>query len=307
MAAPTSSASSASGSLLGTTRHFDRPLRVRDLVVRAATRRHLPAALAPDATPPLGLTVTVASSRVPPSRPNRFSAVTGAPYDGRTLPPTFAATLFVAATLRMLTDEAFPLTPLGWVRVQQTFREEAMLLSHHSVALRLTLRSLAPTPAGPALRLEQSLTTQDRPVWTGTTTLLRPVVPGQRGEAAAETSPTSLVREMAAKGDVGLRFAWATGDGHPHRLTPRTARPLGYADPIAHEAWLLARAHALLADRFPKGARLAGSFSFPSPFVLPGEAQLHAGALQEESGALDATLHDSRSGSCLLRGTFSIL
>ena len=307
MAAP-SSALPEPGAPLAPTRRFEQPLRVRDLAFHAASRRHLPTTLEGSAATPAGLSVEVAAARVPPSRPNRFAAVTGAPYDGRTLPPTFAPSLFVAPTLRLLTDETFPLSPLGWVQTHQTFREELVLFSHQPVAVHLRLQALEETHAGPFLHLEQRVTFEGRAAWTGAASLLLPRAPGQRG---LQGSPTAGLGgaplPLTAKGDAGLAFAWATGDAHPHRLTPRTARPLGYADPIAHEPWLLARTHALLADRFPRDARLGGAFSFPAPFVLPGEARVHAGPLHEASGQLEVALVDTRTGEPPLVGTFSVL
>ncbi len=292
----------------GPTRRFNQPLRVRDLALHAASRRHLPTTLASRTDTATGLSVEVAAARVPPGRPNRFAAATGAPYDGRALPPTFAPTLFVAPTLRLLTDEIFPLSPWGWVQTHQTFCEEVALQSHQPVGLSLHLRALEATEAGPVVHLEQTLTLDGRAAWTGSATLLRPQAPGVRGLATTPGDASAGPNQtLAAKGDAGLAFAWATGDAHPHRLTPRTARPLGYSDPIAHEPWLLARTHALLADRFPRGARLGGAFAFPAPFALPGEAQLQAGALDEATGQLQASLIDTRTGASPLVGTFLVL
>ncbi|WP_230396644.1 MaoC family dehydratase [Streptomyces blattellae] len=81
-----------------------------------------------------------------------------------------------------------------------------------------------------------------------------------------EAGPLPVVAEWRLAGDIGRRYAAASGDRNPIHLYPLTARPFGFRRAVAHGMWTLAR--CLAAHGVPERALVRAQFR--APVQLPG-------------------------------------
>jgi acyl dehydratase len=78
--------------------------------------------------------------------------------------------------------------------------------------------------------------------------------------------PLPGVDEWRLAGDIGRRYAAASGDRNPIHLYPLTARLFGFKRAIAHGMWTAAR--CLAAHGTPRAALVRAEFR--APVLLPG-------------------------------------
>ncbi|MDH6568551.1 hypothetical protein M2160_003572 [Streptomyces sp. SAI-117] len=87
-----------------------------------------------------------------------------------------------------------------------------------------------------------------------------------RGWDQEEHGPLPGVAEWRLAGDVGRRYAAASGDRNPIHLYPLTARLFGFERAIAHGMWTAAR--CLAAHGTPQAVLVRAEFR--APVLLPG-------------------------------------
>lgn len=254
--------------------------RVRALV-RTLARNRGGRDSAPDALAALRL--ELAPQRMHPERPNRFAAATGAPYDGRTLPPTFPVSLFVPLLARLLADDRWPGGSAGWRAHALSFEQHGTLQTHERCGLSVEVRSGERRASGLAVTLSLRLQVDDAPRWTGRVQLARGDFGGPTGGSTLADDPAAPI--LTASAGSGRAWAWATGDCRPGHLSAVVAQLSGAAA-RAPSAWVLTRAHALLADRIPKGALVSADVCFPAPLQLGAHARVLAGPLDDATGSM---------------------
>lgn len=104
-------------------------------------------------------------------------------------------------------------------------------------------------------------------------------------------------------GDVGRRYARASGDYNPHHLFTLTARLVGFRRPIAQGMWTLARAIAELEATEPEVERVAVEGTFKRPVFMPGVMALRVGeADSDHEGGRPFEVFNPRRGEPHLVG-----
>ncbi|MFD5627781.1 MaoC family dehydratase [Streptomyces sp. NPDC127072] len=86
--------------------------------------------------------------------------------------------------------------------------------------------------------------------------------------------PLPALAEWRLAKDVGRRYGAVSGDRNPIHLYPLTARLFGYARPIAHGMWTVARC---LAERPADSEPLTVRAEFKAPVLLPATVTYAAG------------------------------
>ncbi|MEU6349804.1 MaoC/PaaZ C-terminal domain-containing protein [Streptomyces sp. NPDC047072] len=87
-------------------------------------------------------------------------------------------------------------------------------------------------------------------------------------------APLPAMAEWRLAGDIGRRYAAASGDRNPIHLYPLTARLFGFPRAIAHGMWTVAR--CLAAHGTPEAALVRAEFK--APVLLPGTVTYAADA-----------------------------
>jgi acyl dehydratase len=176
------------------------------------------------------------------------------------LPATYPHVLAFPLHLRLMTDRRFPFAAVGLVHVA------------NRIAVRGPLRlgepfDLAVRPR-PVDEASFAILTEARvggePVWEAESTMFRP---GAGKAPRGEEPDTDFVAEWSLPGDLGRRYASVSGDRNPIHLHPLTAKPFGFARPIAHGMWTKARCLAALEPSLPAAYEVA--VEFRKPLMLP--------------------------------------
>ncbi|MFJ4832867.1 MaoC family dehydratase [Streptomyces sp. NPDC088747] len=92
--------------------------------------------------------------------------------------------------------------------------------------------------------------------------------------SAYSAAPLPALAEWRLAKDVGRRYGAVSGDRNPIHLYPLTARLFGYARPIAHGMWTVARC---LAERPADSEPLTVRAEFKAPVLLPATVTYAAG------------------------------
>lgn len=199
-----------------------------------------------------------------------YRAVCGFP-EGPWMPATWPAVCMRGLQAAVMTAPAFPLPVLGIVHVRQEIAWTRPLRVDEPLSATCRVEGHRVVRAGGEFDLELSVRSGDEPVWTGVTSVLSRAIRGD-GEKRPRPQEEPLRPHRSVRwslpADLGRRYARVSGDWNPIHLHPLVSRPFGFARPIAHGWWLLARALAELDHDVPAAGRL--SVRFVSPVKLPG-------------------------------------
>lgn len=235
------------------------------------------------------LEARVARVEVNAARLSAYRRECGFPADAPTLPATYPQVLAAPLHGALIAHDDFPFAPWGLVHVKSRIRGHVPLGAHRPLTIRCAADGLRPARSGFEFDLTTEVTAENRLAWESVTTVLvrvgrrRARPEGSRPAAQEEigsAGPREVLWTIAA--DQGRRYAAVSGDYNPIHLSPLTARPFGFRQPIAHGMWALARVAAALGEE-PFGSAFGLEVSFKRPVPLPSTAQFVSRALADRT------------------------
>ncbi|MDT9699353.1 MaoC/PaaZ C-terminal domain-containing protein [Streptomyces sp. P17] len=232
--------------------------------------------------------LVVPGVRVDLARLAAYERTCGFPTGQDALPVTYPHVLGFPSAMRLMSARDFPLPLLGLVHtsIEITRRERLGALGEYE--LTVYADGLAPHRRGTEASVVTELRAGGDVVWESRSTYL--ARHGSAGEGAARTvgqPALPTVAEWRLGGDVGRRYAAASGDRNPIHLHPLTARLFGFPRAIAHGMWTVAR--CLAAHGVPDAARVRAEFR--APVLLPGTVTYGAERGRFELRGGDGRLH----------------
>ncbi|MBZ6107035.1 MaoC/PaaZ C-terminal domain-containing protein [Streptomyces olivaceus] len=236
-----------------------------------------------------------------------YERVCGFATGADALPVTYPHVLGFPLAMRLMSGRDFPLPLLGLVHTSITVTRRAPMPATGTYELSVYVEGLAAHRRG----TEASVVTEVRPgaaagrgaasargatgtagvagtagvtgvagadpVWESRSTYLarhRTTAAHAPEEPSAEPpAPLPALAEWPLGGDVGRRYAAASGDRNPIHLHPLTARLFGFPRAIAHGMWTVAR--CLAEHGTPDAAAVRARFR--APVLLPGTVTYGAG------------------------------
>jgi len=234
----------------------------------------------------------------------QYRHVTGF-LDSDLLPPTYPHILAGPMHVGLLTHSAFPLPPMGLIHTENTISQLRPLRPDEVFDITVTNSEVIESRRGLETQLLTTVKSQGERVWESTTTLLcrnKKRTRSKKKEATLEALPQSLLRSCIWRlnANHGRRYASVSGDYNPIHLTPLTARPFGFKQPIIHGMWSLARAVAECADDLDEACRI--QVAFKRPISLPNRVGffVHTGQTGQNFSVIDL-----KTSKVHLNGSFS--
>lgn len=231
---------------------------------------------------------TLAPMRPDPGQLQRYAEICGlARVDA--VPIAYPHMLATGMHLAMLSSQAFPVSVLGVVHVQNHIEREHAQDPARPIALRSWLEGYRDTERGQEFDLETEGAVDGVVTWRETCTFLartqrrtsaRALVAERarererEREAAADPTPVRVSRFTAPAG-LGRRYASISGDYNPIHLGDLAARPFGFRRAIAHGMWSLARCAAELGET-GAGGHTTLDVVFRTPVYLPSDLTLES-------------------------------
>ncbi|MFJ3983692.1 MaoC family dehydratase [Streptomyces fungicidicus] len=225
----------------------------------------------PDAGRP-GPRLVLPGPRVNTARLAAYERVCGFPTGEDALPVTYPHVLGFPLAMRLMSAPGFPLPLLGLVHTSIGITRHRATPPTGDYELTVYVDGLAPHRRGTEAAVVTELRDGGDVVWESRSTYLarhRTASDGTAGRQEGEKEPGAplpAVEEWRPAGDVGRRYAAASGDRNPIHLYPLTARLFGFPRAIAHGMWTVAR--CLAAHGTPDAARVRADFR--APVLLPG-------------------------------------
>jgi len=183
------------------------------------------------------------------------------------LPLPYPHVLGFPAALRLMSRRTFPLPLLGLVHTSVGITQRRPLTATGEYELAVYIEGLVPHRRGTEAVVVTEARVAGELVWESYSTYLarhRTAPRSPRGQAATrEPGPLPVLAEWQFAGDVGRRYAAASGDRNPLHLHPLTARPFGFPRAIAHGMWTVAR--CLAEHGTPRAAAVRAEFRAPLP------------------------------------------
>src|SRR5918997_381697 len=174
-----------------------------------------------------------------------------------TLPPTYPHILGFPLQMSLMTERAFPFALLGMVHVANRIDQRRPIAITDRPDLCVWAENLRPHRRGRQLDLVLEAKLDGEVVWLEHSTYLRRGKSEEDSEMpdAEEREEPEVTSESGAlwdlPGDIGRRYADASGDRNPIHLHPLTARLFGFPRAIAHGMWTKARCLAALEPSLP--------------------------------------------------------
>ncbi|MDX3457328.1 MaoC/PaaZ C-terminal domain-containing protein [Streptomyces sp. ME02-8801-2C] len=233
----------------------------------------------PDAGHP-GTRLVLPGVRLDLARLAAYERVCGFPVGDDSLPITYPHVLGFPLAMRLMTDRDFPLPLLGLVHTSvEIVRWRPLTATGGYYELTVYVEELTPHRRGTEVAVQTEVRDGEELVWESRSTYLArhrrdPAVGTPRGGAGFgdEREALPLVAEWRLCGDLGRRYAAASGDRNPIHLHPLAARLFGFRRAIAHGMWTAAR--CLAAHGAPPSAWVRTEFR--APVLLPGTVEYGA-------------------------------
>ncbi|MFI6339479.1 MaoC family dehydratase [Streptomyces sp. NPDC050535] len=250
----------------------------------------------PDAAVP-DVRLTVPGVRVDLARLAAYERVCGFATGAEAMPVTYPQVLAFPLTMRVMARRAFPLPVLGLVHTSVEITRWCALPATGEYELSVRVEGLAPHRRGTEATVVTGARLGGGLVWESRSTYLArhsttaagapdsrqadgaapPTPPAPSAHSTPSThsappthstpsAPLPAVAEWRLAKDVGRRYGAVSGDRNPIHLYPLTARLFGYARPIAHGMWTVARC---LAEHPAGGEPLTVRADFKAPVLLP--------------------------------------
>ncbi|WP_395575353.1 MaoC family dehydratase [Streptomyces sp. BK79] len=221
--------------------------------------------------------LTVPGLRVDLARLAAYERVCGIPTGADALPVTYPHVLGFPVAMRLMSGRDFPLPLLGLVHTSIALTRRAALPATAAYDLTTYVEGLVPHRRGTEAAVVTELRSGADLVWESRSTYLArhrtdgALAAGDRESTPAAPLPTGAEWRLA--GDIGRRYAAASGDRNPIHLHPLTARLFGFPRAIAHGMWTVARC---LAEHGTPDAAVVRA-EFRAPVLLPGTVTYGAG------------------------------
>ncbi|MEV3859456.1 MaoC/PaaZ C-terminal domain-containing protein [Streptomyces sp. NPDC050095] len=243
------------------------PLMLRGALTSPLKRHPRPDAQAPRTQ------LLVPGTHITPSHLTAYERVCGFATGRPELPVTYPHVLGFPLAMRLMSERAFPLPLLGLVHTSIDITQQQDLSPTDTYELAVSVRELRPHRRGTEAVVGTELRTGDGDgaVWQSTSTYLaRHRTSGATAEPRPEApapEPLPPLAHWDLSGDLGRRYAAASGDRNPIHLHPLTARAFGFPRAIAHGMWTVARCLAEFGARGPVHVQA----QFKAPVLLPGK------------------------------------
>jgi acyl dehydratase len=189
---------------------------------------------------------------------------------GDTLPVTYPHMAAFALHMTLMTDTAFPFTPMGLVHLRNRITQHRPIGVVEAFDVSVTAADLRPHSKGRLVDLLTTASIDGEVVWEEVTTLFSRGRDGGREETppplAGVDAPDGVVH-WKLPGDLGRRYGAVSGDRNPIHLYPITAKAFGFPRNIAHGMWTKARVLAALQNKLPSAFTI--DVEFKKPILLP--------------------------------------
>ncbi|MFC6285065.1 MaoC/PaaZ C-terminal domain-containing protein [Nocardioides sp. GCM10027113] len=214
-----------------------------------------------------------------PDHVSAYAAVCGFPRKD-TLPVTYPHMLAFPLHLAIMTDGSFPFPAIGTLHLENRLTQRRPIGLDERLQVTARVENLRPHPKGRVFDFRTTVHSSGALVWESVSTYLR------RGDGDADAprgleldvSPTGSV-EWRLPGDLGRRYAAASGDHNPIHLHPLTAKAFGFPRQIAHGMWSKARCLAAVENRLPDAVQV--DVAFKKPILLPGTVRFGTERLED--------------------------
>ncbi|WP_330306553.1 MULTISPECIES: MaoC/PaaZ C-terminal domain-containing protein [unclassified Streptomyces] len=217
-------------------------------------------------------------TRVDLARLAAYERVCGFATGADALPVTYPHILGFPVAMRIMASRRFPLPLLGLVHTSIEITQWRELAATAAYELTVYVEGLTPHRRGTEATVATEARVDGSLVWESRSTYLArhrrkcrdiateaPAIPQEPGDTNPLPALPTLT-EWRLSGDVGRRYAAASGDRNPIHLHPLTARLFGFPRAIAHGMWTVARC---LAEYGPRDAVTVRA-AFKAPVLLPG-------------------------------------
>jgi hypothetical protein len=180
------------------------------------------------------------------------------------LPPTYPHVLAFPLHMRLMTDGSFPFAPVGLVHIANRIEVRRPLRAGEPLDLRVRPKELDER----SFALLTEVSADGELAWGEESTMFRPGGGHPHRELDDDDAKLAFVAEWRLSGDLGRRYASVSGDRNPIHMHPLTAKPFGFARPIAHGMWTKACCLAALEPSLPDAYEV--TVEFRKPLLLPG-------------------------------------
>jgi len=192
------------------------------------------------------------------------------------LPGTYPHMAAFGLHMSLMTDTAFPFTPMGLVHLRNSITQRRPISADEALDVTVKAADLRPHPKGRLIDILTDVSADGEVVWTETMTLFARGKANTDGAGAAEPTVAPLdgldaprgVVHWKLDGGLGRRYGAVSGDRNPIHLYPITAKAFGFPSNIAHGMWTKARCLAALQNKLPDAYTV--DVEFRKPILLPG-------------------------------------
>lgn len=195
--------------------------------------------------------------------------------DAPHLPPTYPHVLATPIAAAMLVRSEFPYPLLGVVHVRQQITQHEAIAVGETMTMRTWFGTEREVARGVEFETHVEVRCDGALAWEGVSVALvrDPHRPRPRRAPPPSSSLGLESTRFEVPADLGRRYARLTQDYNPIHLWPVTARLFGFARPIVHGMWSLARGLAEYQRQIPHGP-LRLDCEFRKPVMLPCEVRL---------------------------------
>lgn len=222
------------------------------------------------------LSLVLPRRRTDPEHLRRYQEVCSLDDDG-VLPATYTHVLAFGLHVLLMSDPTFPYPALGMVHVANRIEQLAPISARDVLDLRVHAEGPWPHPRGAVVTIAAEAAVDGDVRWRGRSAYLKRGTPVEGEQQAHVDVPAAAPfgpQVWTLPGDLGRRYAAASGDRNPIHLSALTARPLGFRRAIAHGMWTQARCLAEVQNRL--GPSYVVDVEFRRPVFLPGRARFGA-------------------------------
>lgn len=212
-----------------------------------------------------------------PTKVQQYSQVCGFDQSAGTLPLTYPHVLAFRLHMEMLLQKAFPITPMGLVHVRNDIIQHKAIPLAAAMDIRCNLHAHRLVDSGVEFDIRSEVSVDNELLWEDMSVFMarlpqknakrsRPKRPEMKNFANSE--------QWQLAGNLGRRYAAASGDYNPIHLYAPTARLLGFKRQIAHGMWSKARCVAAMQPQLGTD-QCQVQVAFKTPIFLPATVALH--------------------------------
>jgi acyl dehydratase len=252
-----------------------------------------------------GLVVEQHGVRVGRARIAAWREVCGGETTAESIPICLPEALFLGPMGRLITDHAFPLSPLGLIHIGQRIVVRQTLSPDEALDLRCRIAGVRVGPRGIEIDVGMEVESGGALKWEGTATLLSraPGVRGGRKSGDPEAGAWEHAVDVEIPEDTGRRYARVSDDWNPHHLWRASARLIGFKRPIAHGMWTLARMVAEMGAAVPPSAPVAIEARFKRPILMPARVRFAWRGSKEDANGIRFEVSGTETGELHLLGS----